>query len=61
MKAAVVVKNEVVEYQEIEEPKTEAGTIKVKVMASGICGSVRCGAGSVYEVRGLPEGELLSV
>ena len=39
MKAAVVVKNEVVEYQEIEESKTEAGTVKVKVKASGICGS----------------------
>ncbi|MGE9882746.1 galactitol-1-phosphate 5-dehydrogenase [Blautia obeum] len=39
MKAAVVVKNEVVEYQEIEEPKVEPGTIKVKVKASGICGS----------------------
>ena len=39
MKAAVVVKNEVVEYQEIEEPKTAPGTVKVKVKASGICGS----------------------
>ncbi len=39
MKAAVVIKNEVVEYQEIEEPVTEPGTIKVKVKASGICGS----------------------
>ena len=39
MKAAVVVKNEVVEYQEIEEPKAGPGTVKVKVKASGICGS----------------------
>ncbi|MEF9916705.1 MAG: galactitol-1-phosphate 5-dehydrogenase [Lachnospiraceae bacterium] len=39
MKAAVVVKNEVIKYQEIEEPKIEAGLIKVKVKASGICGS----------------------
>jgi len=39
LKAAVVVKNEVVEYQEIEEPKTAPGTVKVKVKASGICGS----------------------
>lgn len=39
MKAAVVVANEVVEYQEIEEPQVEPGAIKVKVKASGICGS----------------------
>lgn len=39
MKAAVVVKNEVVEYQEIEEPKVEPGCVKIKVKASGICGS----------------------
>ena len=39
MKAAVVVKNEVVKYQEIEEPKAGPGTVKVKVKASGICGS----------------------
>ncbi len=39
MKAAVVVRNEVVEYQDIEEPKAGPGTIKVKVKASGICGS----------------------
>lgn len=39
MKAAVVVANEVVEYQEMEEPQVEPGTIKVKVKASGICGS----------------------
>ena len=39
MKAAVVVANEDVRYQEIEEPKTEPGMVKVKVVASGICGS----------------------
>ena len=39
MKAAVVVENEVVKYQEIEEPKAGPGTVKVKVKASGICGS----------------------
>ncbi|MGI6070162.1 MAG: galactitol-1-phosphate 5-dehydrogenase [Blautia sp.] len=39
MKAAVVVKNEVVEYQEIEEPQVEPGCVKIKVKASGICGS----------------------
>lgn len=39
MKAAVVVKNEVVEYQDIEEPKVEPGTVKVRVKMSGICGS----------------------
>lgn len=39
MKAAVVVKNEVVEYQEIEEPMVEPGCVKIKVKASGICGS----------------------
>ncbi len=39
MKAAVVVENEVVEYQEIEESKAKPGTVKVKVKASGICGS----------------------
>ncbi len=39
MKAAVVVKNEVVEYLEIEEPKVDAKSVKVRVRASGICGS----------------------
>ncbi|HIX60153.1 MAG TPA: galactitol-1-phosphate 5-dehydrogenase [Candidatus Blautia gallistercoris] len=39
MKAAVVVRNEVVEYQDIEEPKVEPGWVKVKVKMSGICGS----------------------
>lgn len=39
MKAAVVVKNEVIEYQEIDEPIVEADTVKIKVKASGICGS----------------------
>ena len=39
MKAAVVVANEDVRYQEVEEPKTLPGTVKVRVAASGICGS----------------------
>lgn len=39
MKAAVVVANEDVQYMEIEEPKVEPGTVKIKVKASGICGS----------------------
>ena len=39
MKAAVVVENGVVNYQEMEEPKTEPGTVKVRVKVSGICGS----------------------
>ncbi len=39
MKAAVVVKNEVIEYQEIEEPKVMPGCVKIRVKASGICGS----------------------
>ncbi len=39
MKAAVVVQNQVVEYLEIEEPKVEPNTIKIRVRASGICGS----------------------
>ncbi|MDR1801565.1 MAG: galactitol-1-phosphate 5-dehydrogenase [Lachnospiraceae bacterium] len=39
MKAAVVVQNEVVEYQEIEEPKTGKDQVKIKVACSGICGS----------------------
>lgn len=39
MKAAVVVANEDIRYMEIEEPKVEPGTVKVKVKASGICGS----------------------
>ncbi|WP_124066164.1 galactitol-1-phosphate 5-dehydrogenase [Clostridium sp. E02] len=39
MKAAVVCANEDVRYLDYEEPKTEAGTVKVKIKASGICGS----------------------
>lgn len=39
MKAAVVVENEKVEYQEIEEPQVKPGFVKIKVMYSGICGS----------------------
>lgn len=39
MKAAVVCANEDVQYLEYEEPQVEAGMVKVKVKASGICGS----------------------
>ena len=39
MKAAVVVANEDVQYQEIEEPEVTRGTVKIKVRYSGICGS----------------------
>lgn len=39
MKAAVVVENERVEYQEIEEPVCRPGWVKIKVKYSGICGS----------------------
>lgn len=39
MKAAVVVKNQVVEYRDMEEPSVGPGTVKVKIKASGICGS----------------------
>ena len=39
MKAAVVVANEDVRYQEVEEPQVGPGLVKVKVKASGICGS----------------------
>lgn len=39
MKAAVVVANEDVQYQEIEEPQAKPGWVKIKVKASGICGS----------------------
>ncbi len=39
MKAAVVCANEDVQYLDYEEPVTEPGTVKVKVKASGICGS----------------------
>lgn len=39
MKAAVVCGNEDVQYLEIEEPQVLPFTVKVKVKASGICGS----------------------
>ncbi|HEY9574666.1 MAG TPA: galactitol-1-phosphate 5-dehydrogenase [Lachnospiraceae bacterium] len=39
MKAAVVCGNEDVRYMEIEEPKPQKGQVKIKVKASGICGS----------------------
>lgn len=39
MKAAVVCANEDVQYLDYEEPQVSAGMIKVKVKASGICGS----------------------
>ena len=39
MKAAVVVANEDVQYQETEEPEVTRGTVKIKVRYSGICGS----------------------
>lgn len=39
MKAAAVVANEDVQYQEVEEPQAKPGWVKIKVKASGICGS----------------------
>ena len=39
MKAAVVVANEDVRYQEVEEPQVGPGLVKIRVKASGICGS----------------------
>ncbi|MCF0134479.1 MAG: galactitol-1-phosphate 5-dehydrogenase [Blautia sp.] len=39
MKAAVVVANEDVRYMDIDEPQVKPGYVKVKVKASGICGS----------------------
>lgn len=39
MKAAVVCANEDVQYLEYEEPQVSVGTVKIKVKASGICGS----------------------
>ena len=39
MKAAVVCANEDVQYLDYEEPQVSAGMVKVKVKASGICGS----------------------
>ena len=37
MKAAVVVANEDVQYQEVEEPQVTPGHVKIKVRYSGIC------------------------
>ena len=39
MKAAVVCANEDVRYMDYEEPQVTPGTVKIKVKASGICGS----------------------
>ena len=39
MKAAVVVANEDVQYQDVEEPQVTPGHVKIKVRYSGICGS----------------------
>ncbi|PWJ49742.1 galactitol-1-phosphate 5-dehydrogenase [Faecalicatena contorta] len=39
MKAAVVCANEDVQYLDYEEPKAGAGEVKIRVKASGICGS----------------------
>ena len=39
MKASVVCANEDVQYLECEEPQICGGMVKVKVKASGICGS----------------------
>ena len=39
MKAAVVCANEDVQYLDYEEPKCGPGLVKIKVKASGICGS----------------------
>lgn len=39
MKAAVVCANEDVRYMDYEEPQVSAGTVKIRVKASGICGS----------------------
>ncbi|ONI48085.1 galactitol-1-phosphate 5-dehydrogenase [Candidatus Epulonipiscioides saccharophilum] len=39
MKAAVVIANEVVEYQDYPEPEVSEGMVKIKIKASGICGS----------------------
>lgn len=39
MKAAVVCANEDVQYLDYEEPKASAGMVKIRVKASGICGS----------------------
>ena len=39
MKAAVVCANEDVRYMDYEEPVTRPGTVKIRIKASGICGS----------------------
>ena len=39
MKAAVVCENEKIKYLDIEEPRVGFGEVKVRVKASGICGS----------------------
>lgn len=39
MKAAVVCANEDVKYLDYEEPEVSAGMVKIRVKASGICGS----------------------
>ena len=39
MKAAVVCANEDVRYMDYEEPQAGPGLVKIKVKASGICGS----------------------
>lgn len=39
MKAAVVCANEDVRYMDIDEPQVSAGMVKIRVKASGICGS----------------------
>ncbi len=39
MKAAVVCANEDVRYMDIEEPQVSSGMVKIRVKASGICGS----------------------
>ena len=39
MKAAVVCANEDVRYMDYEEPQVSAGMVKIRVKASGICGS----------------------
>lgn len=39
MKAAVLYDNEDIRYDDFETPETKPGTVKVKVRATGICGS----------------------
>ena len=39
MKAAVLYKDDDIRCEDFPEPKTETGTVKVKVKAAGICGS----------------------